>query len=163
MKYLGLVSAFALTALGFARAAHAETNIVREPERHPFYAFELEPHLVLAPVRGPLPGGGARGTIVLSQDGFISSINDSVGLGFGFDATHDKAWLPVVMQWNFWLSEHWSVFGEPGIAWRWDDRFKSSQLDPTISGGARLRLASRLALTARVGYPGLTLGVSFLL
>ena len=48
------------------------------------------------------------------KNGFIDRINDSVGLGFGVDYTRDNTWLPLVMQWNFWLSEHWSVFGEPG-------------------------------------------------
>ena len=37
-------------------------------------------------------------------------------------------WLPVVLQWNFRLSEQWSVFGEPGFAFRivdpGDDKFQ---------------------------------------
>ena len=163
MKSFPLVTVSLLATFLAARVVHAETNIVRDPDRHPYYGFELEPHLVLAPVRGPVPGAGVRGTVVLAQNGFIDSINDSVGLGFGVDYTHDKTWVPLVMQWNFWLSEHWSVFGEPGIAWRWDDQFGSSRADLTLYGGARLRLAGRVALTARVGYPGFTLGVSFLL
>lgn len=164
----GMRAPILLIAIGvgyglYSRVAHAEQNIVRDPDRHPHYAFELEPHALLAPLSGPLPGAGVRGTIVLAPDGFIASINDSVGLGFGADWTRDRTWVPVVMQWNFWLSEHWSVFGEPGIAWRFDTKANSSRADFMLYGGARLRLAPRITLTARVGYPGFTLGPSFLL
>src|SRR6188768_3758218 len=88
-------------------AARAETNIIKQPARHPHYVFEAEPHFLLAPLgaRPVLPGAGFRGTVVLAQEGFIDRINDSVGIGFGVDYTRDNVWLPVVMQWNFWLSE----------------------------------------------------------
>jgi hypothetical protein len=110
-----------------------------------------------------LPGAGLRATVTLARDGFIDGVNDSVGLGFGADWTRDTTWVPVVMQWNFWLSEHWSVFGEPGVALRLRDDFNDRGPDFTIYGGARYRFGRAAALTIRVGHPALALGVSFFL
>ena len=54
-------------------------------------------------------------------------INNSVAIGFGLDLLHyDSCWynapcsanyihIPVVMQWNFYVAQRWSVFGEPGL------------------------------------------------
>jgi hypothetical protein len=154
----------AIALLFAVTPAFADENIVREPDRHPHHAFEAEPHFLIAPLSaGPLPGFGFRGTFTLSEAGFIPSINDSVGLGVGVDWTRDNAYVPVVMQWNFWLSRYWSVFAEPGIALHVNDRFGNGRPDLTLYGGARLRFADRVALTFRVGYPGLTVGLSFLL
>jgi len=153
-------------SLGVSLASHsarAEQNIVRDPDRHPHYVFEAEPHFLLAPLDGPLPGAGFRGTVVLLPEGFIDSINDSVGLGFGVDWTHDNTWVPIVMQWNFWLSEHWSVFGEPGGAFHFEDNGRTDRADFTLYGGARLRFSDRATLTFRVGHPALAVGFSFLL
>ncbi|MFO0673506.1 MAG: hypothetical protein U0235_28470 [Polyangiaceae bacterium] len=77
----------------------------------------------LGPFRGQdlVPGVGFRGTFTLVQQGFVPSINNSVGLGVGADFFVPRKGdlaivLPAVMQWNFWLSTHWAVFGEPGVA-----------------------------------------------
>ncbi|HWA75903.1 MAG TPA: hypothetical protein VG937_26380 [Polyangiaceae bacterium] len=119
--------------------------------------------MLLAPFYEGLPGAGIRATFTLSNNGFIDSINDSVGLGIGGDWTRDTTWVPVVLQWNFWLSEHWSVFGEPGVALRLRDHFKDRGPDFTIYGGGRYRFGQTVALTLRVGHPALALGLSFLL
>jgi len=163
---LGIGLASCLTLMN--HVAHAETNIIKDPDRHPHYVFEAEPHFLLAPIGKPplLPGVGFRGTVVLAQEGFIDKLNDSVGLGFGIDYTRDNIWVPVVMQWNFWLSEHWSVFGEPGFAFKFanhGDHDHETKADFTIYGGGRLRLSDRVTLTMRVGYPAFTAGFSFLL
>lgn len=153
-----------LATLALPAVAHAEENIARDEWNHPDHAFELEPHALLAPFYNHgLPGFGLRGTVTLARNGFIDRVNDSVGLGFGADWTHDTTWVPVVMQWNFWLSEHWSVFGEPGVALRLRDNFKDRGPDFTIYGGARYRFARAAALTIRVGHPAISLGISFLL
>jgi len=159
------VLGFALSALVglVSHAAQAEENIVRDPDRHPHYVFEAEPHFLLAPIDGPLPGAGFRGTIVLVPDGFIPTINNSVGLGFGVDWTRDNTWVPIVMQWNFWLSTHWSVFGEPGGAFHFQDNGRTDRPDFTLYGGARFRFSDRATLTFRIGHPALAVGVSFLL
>jgi hypothetical protein len=168
LKCLSLAVGFASLLVLTNRPALAETSIIKDPDRHPHYVFEAEPHFILAPIGKPplLPGVGFRGTVVLAQEGFIDKINDSVGLGFGVDYTRDNIWIPVVMQWNFWLSEHWSVFGEPGFAFRFEDHGHENhqnRADFTIYAGGRLRLSDRVTLTMRVGYPAFTAGFSFLL
>jgi hypothetical protein len=154
-----------LATLGLAPSvAHAEDNTARDEWNHPDHAFELEPHALLAPFyHHGLPGFGLRGTVTLARNGFIDRVNDTVGLGFGADWTRDTTWVPIVMQWNFWVSEHWSVFGEPGVALRLRDDFKDRGPDFTIYGGARYRFARAAALTFRIGHPAISLGVSFLL
>ncbi len=138
-------------------------------------------------------GLGARATIEILPDGFIDKLNDSVGIGFGldwmhYDGAHYRAgcrrfeptvggvpvcvetgahgtsyvFVPVVMQWNFWLSRQWSVFGEPGLALshRSEGGFG---VEPVIEAGGRFHFTDNVALTARVGYPAFSLGVSFFL
>jgi hypothetical protein len=111
--------------------------------------------------RTPLPGAGFRGTFHIAN-GFVKSINDSVGIGFGIDVTTDgRVLVPVVLQWNFWLSTHWSVFGEPGLAI--GSGGTHAAVWPAFFLGGRYHFTDRIALTMRVGYPALSVGVSFLL
>ena len=155
-----------LTASSSAFAA----GTIKSPGNHPDYTFELEPHLVFGLI--DLPGiddgrglgPGLRATIELVDNGFIKSINNTVGIGFGADmpamsAGNNAVWVPVVMQWNFWLSDDWSVFGEPGFGtWIDDDiRFR-----PAFYAGGRYLFSDSLALTLRVGYPAFSVGLSFL-
>jgi hypothetical protein len=153
-------------ALSPAVAEAAEHSIIREPGDHPSYIFEAEPHLLVG-FGGPFEdngtfGIGFRGTIHIAN-GFVSSINDSVGVGFGLDlATNGHVLIPVVMQWNFWLSTHWSVFGEPGFAFGSNDH-QGTFLWPAFFAGGRFHFTDRIALTMRLGYPDFSLGVSFLL
>lgn len=145
-------------------ASAAEHSIIRSPGDHPSYVFEAEPHLLLG-YAGPFeqdgsPGLGFRGTFHIT-DGFIKGINNSVGVGVGIDVgTDGRVLLPVVMQWNFWLSTHWSVFGEPGLAIGSGPR---TNLWPAFYAGGRFHFTDRIALTLRIGYPDISVGVSFLL
>jgi hypothetical protein len=71
--------------------------------------------------------------------------------------------LPVVMQWNFWLTRQWSVFGEPGIALHLRE-FDDIGFQPFVFyAGGRFHFSERATLTIRLGYPSFSLGVSFLL
>jgi hypothetical protein len=135
------------------------------PGDHPRYVFEAEPHLILGwgdPFfPNGLPGGGFRGTFHIA-DGFVKNINDSVAVGVGIDvATNGHLVVPVVMQWNFWLSTHWSVFGEPGLAIGGGG--PRTEVWPAFFLGGRFHFVDRIALTLRVGYPELSVGVSFFL
>jgi hypothetical protein len=159
------VAALALASSTPARAD--EQSIIRQYGEHPHYIAELEPHFILGfgyPFdRGNYAGLGFRATFHIT-DGFVKTINDSIGIGVGMDfAPGYGDWfiVPVVMQWNFWLSTHWSVFGEPGIAFT---NGPVSVIDPFIFyAGGRFHFTDRIALTMRVGYPDFSIGVSFLL
>jgi hypothetical protein len=182
--------------------AHAE-SIINNPGDHPDYKFELEPHGLLG--WGHLYAGngfgvGIRGSIPIVDNGFVKTINNSVAISFGLD------WLrysgcyyrgyrgrngsfadygcgasyfifPVAMQWNFWLTTRWSVFGEPGL-YIYHGVYNDF-CDPNVFGpgcdppthtgvdfafyaGGRFHFNEKVALTMRVGYPTLSVGVSFL-
>jgi hypothetical protein len=140
--------------------ALADTSIIKLPGAHPDYIFEAEPHVFAAPFDALEPGIGFRGTFKIVDNGFIPRINNSVGLGFGLDWSKDHFRIPVVMQWNFWLSRNWSVFGEPGGLM---DFGKKPKPHPAIWAGARYHFTDRITLTLRVGHPTFSVGVSFLL
>lgn len=171
MKAAACLCSVALAAawMAAARPARAESTI-RQPGTHPSYVFEAEPHFFfgLPPpghAAGQGFGPGFRGTVTLLQNGFVKSIDDSVGLGFGADwiaFTNKKTsiWVPIVLQWNFWLTERISVFGEPGFGFYLGN---TTGIRPDVSGGARFAITRSIAVTARAGYPAFSLGVSFLL
>ena len=175
-----------LVVLSLAESAHADRLVIRKPGLHPAYTFEAEPHLALGfidppgPARGTGIGLGFRGAVEIVDNGFVPSINNTVGIGFGLDWVsyaegrcpadptepceegHANLWIPLVLQWNFWLSEDWSVFGEPGLALRLDDSHVTVEPLEFWAGG-RWHFAEYAALTMRVGYPTFTVGVSLLL
>jgi hypothetical protein len=162
-----IASLAVLVLVLFPAVARAdEHSIIKNPGDHPSYIFEAEPHILVG-FGGPFEdngnfGVGFRGTVHIAN-GFVSSINDSVGIGFGLDlGTNGHVLLPVVMQWNFWLSTHWSVFGEPGLAFGTDNG-RGTFLWPAFYAGGRYHFTDRIALTMRLGYPDFSLGVSFLL
>jgi len=168
-RLIRLSSAAALLTLAAEASA---VNTIRQPGLHPNYVFEAEPHLVVGfdvPHRGRGGfdagfGPGFRGTIELVDNGFVKTINNTVGIGFGVDwlSPFDRNvfWVPVVMQWNFWLSDKWSVFGEPGGGLYFG---KASGVRPAFYGGGRYHFSDSVALTLRAGYPNVAVGVSFLL
>jgi len=162
-RFLGALGA--LAALSAARPAAADQMVIKFPGEHPRYIFEAEPHGLLSWYG--VPGLGFRGTINIVNNGFISSINNSVGIGFGGDWVDKGVWIPVVMQWNFWLSRNWSVFGEPGVSIRVGRGLEGDHNDHlgilALWAGGRFHFNDRIALTLRVGRPTLSVGVSFLL
>jgi hypothetical protein len=206
VRLLVLVAVTAAMWLG-ARSAHAEDMIIKRPGDHPTYSVEIEPHLALAffvPTAGSSGVGlGGRFTIPIVKNGFISSINNSVGIGFGVDwisyngcyrgrwanpyycNDYSAIYIPVVMQWNFFLSTHWSVFGEPGLAivhngygscenYYIDARGTRIAydcgaapgrfgIDPiVVFFGGRYHFSETVALTMRIGWPYASVGVSFM-
>jgi hypothetical protein len=154
----------AMMGIAAPRMARAEESIIKRPGDHPHYVFEAEPHGVVG-FGGPFDhkgghvGVGFRGTFVLVQNGFVKTINNSVGITFGADMFFDeqRLFLPVAMQWNFWLSTHWSVFGEPGIGFA----FHKDMVHPILMAGGRYNFSDKIALTMRVGYPAISVGASF--
>jgi hypothetical protein len=92
-------------------------------------------------------------------------------------------WFPGVMQWNFYFTERWSAFGEIGAAMyyaNWGDDCwvytAPNGQRSTICGnspshfnadfvfqiGGRFHASEKVAITARIGYPYFSIGVSFL-
>ncbi|HEX3854729.1 MAG TPA: hypothetical protein VHW01_27395, partial [Polyangiaceae bacterium] len=140
-RFLG--PALAICALSVTGHAHADTLVIRNAGDHSRHSFEAEPHLLLGVIDPPGAasgsgfGAGFRGTVVIVPNGFVPTINNSVGIGFGVDWVHyshgrqhctrdtltsgvcnfddsesvNDLWFPAVMQWNFFLSRQWSVFG----------------------------------------------------
>jgi hypothetical protein len=162
-------------------AAAGEESIVKQPDQHPDYVAELEVHGLVAYSAGPLLigrygllgfGPGFRATFRLLKDGFLPNVNDTVGVGVGADLVFDidndvRLVTPVVLQWGFWLTKHWSVFGEPGVAVEFPMSTPRGPepiyLTPTLAIGGRYNFNDHVTLVLRLGYPISSFGVSFFL
>jgi len=191
-----------------SRAAEAQ-SVIKQPGNHPRYDFEIEPHVVLQWANragtDDAVGLGARFNIPFVDNGPISTINNNMGITFGIDATFSdggvgycygwrrrdrwpndedcnvtEIWLPVAMQWNFFLTPVISVFGEPGLAIahrRWDYRWycegeagslcdvddSDTDLEFVMWGGARFMFSDRVGATVRLGFPMVSAGINILL
>jgi hypothetical protein len=167
--WIGALAFIATWLIAAPRTAYAE-SVIKHPGDHPHYFFEAEPH-VLVGFAGPFKdkdkghvGAGFRGTIVIVQNGFIKTINNSVGISFGADVFFgaETLFIPVAMQWNFWLATHWSVFGEPGVGFALRQfEAKSDVFHPILMAGGRYHFNENIALTLRIGYPAVSMGASF--
>jgi hypothetical protein len=202
-----LCIAAAASILTVVRHVAADDTITR-PGDHPNYVVEVEPHGAVgwthynhAPDDGI--GLGARFSIPLVDNGFVSSINDSVAITFGVDWLHysgadcygyyygpppphpwpcynvgdaNYLFFPVAMQWNFFVGRRWSVFAEPGLA-VYHGFFdycsaappgtpcanpSSTGVDLAIFLGGRYHFGEHAALTMRLGYPTVSIGVSLM-
>lgn len=185
---LPIFFALVLAALAVAAPAAADDTI-KQPGDHPHYSVEVEPHLLLGWGWG-YGGGfgfGGRFSIPVVQNGFIPSINNSVAISFGVDALFYNGcyyndgncgatylWFPVLMQWNFFVAQRWSVFGEPGLAlyngW-WNGCNGPCPrggpgtfgIEPALYLGGRYHFSDSVSLTMRIGFPSFSIGVSFFL
>ena len=178
-----------LSGLLAARSASADDTI-KHPGDHPKYAVEIEPHVLLGwnyIYPGDAWGIGGRFSIPVVQNGFVPSINNSVAVSFGVDALfYNACWyhqdcsatyldFPVTLQWNFFVAQHWSVFGEPGLM-LYHGFFndcppgstcpgvpEATGISPVIFLGGRYHLSDSTALTLRIGFPTFSFGFSFML
>jgi hypothetical protein len=193
MKSTRALVAFAVplaVVLSTATIASADDTI-KHPGDHLNYSVELEPHVLLGWDGVYNEGGlgfGGRASIPIVQNGFVPSINNSVAISFGLDfafyggcyqyedpghcgATYLQ--IPVAMQWNFWVAQQWSVFGEPGLEIYHGflggcDGMHAGCVTPSVTGalpalwiGGRYHLNESTALTLRIGFPAISFGVSF--
>lgn len=76
--------------------------------------------------------------------------------------TYNYLFVPAVMQWNFWFTDRLSAFGEPGINLFFLGNHGFG-VGPALYIGGRFRVADRITITARLGYPTVGVGVSFLM
>ncbi len=198
--------ALGVPLLWTAHASAAEHSIIKHPGDHPDYSVEIEPHLLgalISPMAGDGFGLGARFSIPVMENGFIPTINNNAAIGFGVDWIHygncyrnwqhryewgygcadaNTFYFPVVLQWSFFLSTHFSAFGEAGVGFHYTDwgddcfyydshgaRYATGcgpgghfNWDPFIlMVGGRYHFSEKVALTGRIGYPYFSFGVSF--
>jgi hypothetical protein len=149
-----------LSAVCVTQQAHAQ---IKSDTAHPAYFFEAEPHLAVAPFNENKVGIGVgfAGTFNVANEGFIKRLNDSVGVGFGVDWTGNKNWnVSAAMQWNFWLSDKWSVFGAPGVGVHLHNA-GDVNIYPAFGAGGRYHFTPNFALAMRVGFPVSGVGLSF--
>lgn len=185
-----------IAILGATSTASAET-IIRQPGFHPQYSVELEPHLAfdwfsdhwVSDGIGP----GMHVAVPFMHQGPISTINNNMAIKFGMDLTFGGgcSWgyrdrydcdatsllLPVALQWNFYITDIITVFGEPGLAIRhtwWDYHyacgpgncgadFSDTSASIYFAGGAKFMFGRTVGLTVRLGYPHATIGATILL
>jgi len=191
-----------LAALYSAEAS--AQSIIKQPGNHPHYSVDLEPHLAVGLDDPGYWGGtgwglGMRATIPFLRNGPISTINNDMGIGFGLDwltrsgscgryypgypySNYDCSgyafYLPVVLQWNFYLTDIITVYGEPGLAFRFAHASytypcgpglvcedSAGHTDPilVLGGGAKFMFGRTIGLNVRLGYPYVSVGASFLL
>jgi hypothetical protein len=189
-------------ALAFV-ALHAASALaqIKQPGAHLRYSSEVDAHLVVQWEEEPVWHGDGLGlgvhvAIPVIENGPVTTINNSLALAFGVDWAHfgdacevrgidigdcsaNDFWLPVVAQWNFYLSRTISVFPELGLGiqhTRWDDRVcridneyflcdagSETEVELVMWLGMRFHLQDTFALTLRIGTPSLLLGAAFFL
>jgi hypothetical protein len=167
---LRFLPAVLLTRLSWSQSARADESVIKNAGDHPDYRFEAEPHGLVG-FGGPFKGGkgdfgvGFRGTVIIVDNGFVKTINNSVGITFGADVFFGRGtvMLPIAMQWNFWLSTHGSVFAEPGIVLAANRAPGRDLLHPGFWVGGRYHFNDKISLTMRLGYPAFSIGASFFL
>jgi hypothetical protein len=159
-----LVASSLAFAPALARADEPEAPYVIEKlGEHPKYVVEFQADAgfgYAGPFSRPDAIYGFSFTLNLA-DGLVTSINDSVaiGAGFQFNARADTL-VPVFAEWNFWFSDSWSMYVQPGAALAASTR---TDVIPVGYLGARWLFNSRLGLTLRAGYPDASLAFSMLL
>lgn len=176
----------ALAAVTVPSLAHAGDQTIRQPGEHPDYHIDVEPHGVLGwgfygdGVFGF--GGGIRISMPLCKNCFIPKINNNVAISFGADLAfypfYDAGFgfaptylfLPVAMQWNFFVAKKWSVAAEPGLTpwfglYGWNNCGGGCHdwaFWPSFSVVGRYHFNDKVALTMRAGFPEFfNIGVSF--
>lgn len=159
---------------------------------HPKYAVELEGHASLASFDDYFVGfgGGARATIPIWDHTPFARIDDEIDFSAGFDIVYYPGYqpnpgalspatvrlttyyFPVSIDWSVWIGTRTNFFIGPAMVYRfgsYQDRCPQDAtcLDPNKflpSGelGFRFRIADHVAFTARVTWPMLNLGASWL-
>jgi hypothetical protein len=160
--------ASATVELELAKPAQAQAKVAPEPNYHPRYRVELEAHAVgetQDPPGNATRGAGAGGRVAveLLKTGLLGT-TDSLAIAAGGDwigtSTDAHTWVPLVLQWNLWLTPALSLRFEPGAAVMVG---AGTYVNPALFAGARFRVFHNLYVSGRVGIPGATLGASLLL
>jgi hypothetical protein len=182
-----------LTLSLVAPAAARAEGTIKNPDDHPHYIAELEPHLSFRNDNYFASGIGVGGrfSFPIVDPGFVKGINDTIAIGTGLDLSflnhcyygnqvgcgETVVSIPLVMQWNFYVAPHISVFGEPGFElyfYNFNDcpgnacnGYSRTHFAPfVLYGGMRYHFSDVVAITPRIGvdYYGafmISVGVSF--
>lgn len=181
-------------ALALTPSLAQADSIIRQANDHPDYHIEIEPHGILAwpDWYGGFGyygffgiGGGARFSVPICKNCFIPKINNNVAISFGADLAifpfgpgyaPSYLYLPVAIQWNFFVSHKWSigpevgftpvigVFYDYGACDRAGAFCHNWYFAPSFWAVGRYQFNDHVSLTMRVGYPEFfNVGVSFFL
>jgi hypothetical protein len=181
------ISAAAATVAATAHAQRQERVVIEEePSAYP---IEVEPHFTFGPdnVYGDSGvGAGLRVSIPIVSS-LLVNVPDNLAISFGGDIIHyDNCYfgaecganylmLPVAAQWNVFVARRVSLFAEGGffVYKGFFDECGPADgpgcvapsdfgLLPTLAVGARIHMGDNASFTARIGYPTITFGISFL-
>ncbi len=118
-------------------------------------------------------GGGLRVDIPLIRSGILDALDDDLSLTLGaeilyfyYDMYTGLGVYPVLaFQWNFYISESWSIFPEIGATLVFAphrERFYPSFIAPHAMLGVRWHISVHNTLFVRAGWPeGVQLGLTF--
>jgi hypothetical protein len=181
--FAGLVSVATLVLPAAARAA--EEVVAVDARERIIYPVEVEPHFSFGAenIYGTAGlGGGLRVSIPFAF-GHIGRVPDNIGISFGGDLLHydncfassncgaNYLMLPVAAQWNLLIARRISLLFEGGayVYKGWFDTCGPGCAEPsdfgvlpTVAVGGRVHIGENASFLFRVGYPTMTLGVSFL-
>lgn len=178
---------FASLTPATARAQEARYGWAGEPSVYP---VEFEPHFTFGAenVYGATGfGGGLRVSIPVVASLLVNT-PDNLAISFGGDIVHydncyysgfcgaNYVMFPIAAQWNIFVARKLSLFVEGGVfVYRgfFDECGPGGAgpgcapppdfgVLPTVAVGARIHVGRNASFTARIGYPTITLGLSFL-
>jgi hypothetical protein len=172
-----------------AANAQSQERVVVVQEEPSAYPIEIEPHFTFGPdnVYGNSGVGAGLRVSIPVVSSLLVNVPDNLAISFGGDIIHyDNCYfgaecganylmLPVAAQWNVFVARRVSLFGEAGVfvyKGFFDQCGPADGPDctapsdfgilPTLAVGARIHMGDNASFTARIGYPTITLGVSFL-
>ena len=123
-------------------------------------------------------GGGFRVDITIVHEGLLEGVEEDLSISPGADlfifwssyygGGTAALWPVFAFQWNFYLSEAWTIFPELGVVMfflqdsQYRERYWKSIIAPFAAFGARWWFGSSNALLLRVGWPaGFQVGIIF--
>ena len=131
-------------------------------------------------------GVGARFSIPIVDNGFVSAINNSVAIGFGLDLLHyDSCWYNAPLQRELHshpgrdavellrraragassasrVSSSSTAFSRTARrSFACPGRPRVTSIEPALYLGGRYHFNDKMSLTMRVGFPSISIGVSF--
>jgi len=184
------MAAASLATICAPAVARAQGPEGAPPDRDPSaYPLEVEPHFAFGAggiYTASGVGAGLRVSIPVVSD-LLHAVPDNLAITFGGDLLHyDDCYygndcganyllLPVGVQWNVFVARRVSLFAEAGV-FVFKGFFNQCAsgtgpgcsapsdfgLGPLLGVGVRVHLGDNVSFTARLEYPTMTLGVSFL-